>query len=69
MIIVIILSFVRGSSKFPSIVGFTPCSQLYWITFVSSFIIILCYAYRNMQIFKIWSTSEQTEVNIGWSRE
>jgi hypothetical protein len=57
MIIIIIFAFIRGSSKFPSIIGLVPCSGFYWITFIFSFIFILVYAYRNMHIFKIWYCS------------
>jgi hypothetical protein len=68
MIIIIVLAFVRGSSKFPSVVGLTPCSALYWITFILSFILILTYAYRNMNIFKFWYCSGKVYPIVGASK-
>lgn len=54
MVITIILSFIRGSSKFPSIIGLSPCSFGYWTVFVLSFLTMIAYAYRNIQILKTW---------------
>lgn len=54
MLITTILSFARGSSKFPSIIGLSPCSWGYWLLFIFSFLVTLCYTYRNIQIFKSW---------------
>ena len=63
MLITITLSFLRGSSKFPSIIGLAPCSFLYWLLFVISFLITIVYAYRNMQILKTWYTSNKNGIN------
>lgn len=69
MIIIIIFAFIRGSSKFPSIFGLTPCSILYWIIFLFSFFVILTYAYRNMLIFHIWYQKDQLKGKMGYKEE
>lgn len=63
MVITIILFFIRGSSKFPSIIGLSPCSFGYWTVFVLSFLTMIAYAYRNIQILKTWYPLQQQKVD------
>lgn len=63
-LITLVLAFVRGSSRFPSVVGLEPCSGAYWFFFVLALGITMAYAYRNIQILKSWlQSSEGSKIN------
>ena len=53
-VILMLLSMLRGSEKFPSIVGIEPCSLAFWALQFFSFCLVGLYAWRNIQILKGW---------------
>jgi hypothetical protein len=62
MLLTATLSFIRGSSKFPSIIGLAPCSVAYWFFFLFSFMVTIAYAYRNILILKSWYSEDKVIV-------
>ena len=56
---IVVLAFLRGSEKFPSIVGVQPCSTMFWCLFISSFFIFALLAYRNLKISRSWFAPTQ----------
>lgn len=57
--IIILLAFVRGSEKFPSILGVEPCSTAFWVLYLASFLFIALYAKRNIDILRTWCAPQQ----------
>ena len=54
MLIFMFLMFIKGTQKFPSIIGISPCSLMYWfIQFISIGIVIL-FAQKNLHTLKVW---------------
>ena len=46
---------LRGSKKFPSILGIDSCSILYWAIQVAMFVLALFFYRRNMHIMRVWT--------------
>lgn len=55
--LVLLLSIIRGSEKFPSILGVQPCSSIFWALQIGSFFLVGLYGWRNLQILKGWYQS------------
>ena len=43
---------MRGSEKFPSLIGVVPCSFLFWFLYVLSFLLMLTFSYRHYRIMR-----------------
>ena len=64
IVIYLILQMIRGSEKFPSIIGVPPCSFLFWIIYLSAFLIVAAFSYFNLQTLKVWMVPEKDSLII-----
>ena len=53
-----VLQILRGSEKFPSIIGVEPCSFSFWLFYFASFLLVAAFSYSNMRTLKIWMAPE-----------
>lgn len=50
-----LLSLMRGSNKFPSILGINSCSIIYWVLQLAMFGLAFYFYRSNMHLFRVWN--------------
>ncbi len=58
-----VLSVARGSSRFPSVLGFQPCSEVYWLLYFANFGLMGFFTYQNIGKLRKKFRQQSHEIN------
>jgi hypothetical protein len=54
------VSIMKGSSKFPSLLGIQSCSIYYWVFELGTFLMAWYFYKRNMHLLRVWTSPNIT---------